>query len=192
MSRSKKNGSSFRRREFLKYSAASVGAMGALGGADALAAPAETPAAVAGTRQSTARSLGKSKFNGEYSGERLNRVAFPLGGIGAGMICLEGSGALSHFSLRNKPEVFNEPCTFAAICIKGPRNVARVLEGPVPGWKLFGAPGTGNGAGRRVVRTPSIPSGHVLDEVSVCHGPAQRPQRAAGRRSDRLEPVRAG
>ena len=85
-------------------------------------------------------------YNGRYSGESLNRVAFPMGGIGAGMICLEGTGALSHFSLRNKPEVFNEPCTFAAISIKGDNRTARVLEGPVPAWKIFGAPGTGNGA----------------------------------------------
>jgi hypothetical protein len=83
---------------------------------------------------------------GEYSGDGLNRVAFPLGGMGAGMICLEGTGALSHFSLHNKPDVFHEPCTFAAISLTGPSPVARVLEGPVPGWKLFGQPGTGNGA----------------------------------------------
>ena len=70
-----------------------------------------------------------------------------MGGIGAGMICLEGTGALSHVSLRNQPEVFNEPCVFAAISVKGKRPEARVLEGPVPGRKLFGAPGTGNGAG---------------------------------------------
>jgi hypothetical protein len=86
------------------------------------------------------------RFNGAYEGEFLNRVAFPLGGIGAGMICLEGTGALSHVSLRNRPEVFNEPCVFAALCVKGTSPVARVLEGPVPGWKLFGTPGSGNGA----------------------------------------------
>jgi hypothetical protein len=69
-----------------------------------------------------------------------------MGGMGAGMICLEGTGTLSHFSLRNKPEVFNEPCTFAAVCVRGSTNTARVLEGPVPGWKLFGQPNAGNGA----------------------------------------------
>jgi uncharacterized protein (DUF608 family) len=88
----------------------------------------------------------KRRYNTEYAGEQLRRVAFPMGGMGAGMICLEGTGALSHFSLRHRPEVFNEPCTFAAVCVKGKKNVARVLEGPVPGWKLFGQPGTGNGA----------------------------------------------
>ncbi len=87
-------------------------------------------------------------FNAPYTGEYLNRVAFPLGGIGAGMVCLEGSGALSHVSVRNRPDVFNEPLMFAALCIKGGGgggNVARVLEGPVPGWKIFGPAGTGNG-----------------------------------------------
>jgi len=87
----------------------------------------------------------KRRYNTEYAGEQLRRVAFPMGGMGAGMICLEGTGALSHFSLRHRPEVFNEPCTFAALCVQGKKNVARVLEGPVPGWKLFGQPGTGNG-----------------------------------------------
>jgi uncharacterized protein (DUF608 family) len=62
------------------------------------------------------------------------------------MFCLEGTGAISHLSVRNILQFFNEPCTFAALCVKGERNVARVLEGPVPSWKLFGAAGTGNGA----------------------------------------------
>ncbi len=85
-------------------------------------------------------------YNAPYSGEYLNRIAFPLGGLGAGMLCIEGTAALSHFSLRHKPEVFNEPCVFSAICIKGQPNIARILEGPVPPWKIFGNPGTGNGA----------------------------------------------
>jgi len=44
-------------------------------------------------------------FNTIYEGEYLNRVAFPIGGIGAGMVCLEGTGAISHVSVRNKPDV---------------------------------------------------------------------------------------
>jgi uncharacterized protein (DUF608 family) len=76
-------------------------------------------------------------YNGVYTGQYLDRVAFPLGGIGAGMMCLEGTGALSHVSLRGQPDVFNEPLVFSALCIKGERNVPRVLEGPVPSWKIF-------------------------------------------------------
>lgn len=89
-----------------------------------------------------------------YKGDHLDRVAFPLGGIGAGMICLEGTGALSHFSLRNAPNVFHEPAVFSAICVKGDKNTARVLEGPVPRWKTFGMPGTGNGAGDKAFGLP--------------------------------------
>lgn len=76
-------------------------------------------------------------YNGPYVGQHLDRVAFPLGGIGAGMICLEGTGTLSHVSLRGQPDVFNEPLMFSALCVKGEPNVARVLEGPVPSWKVF-------------------------------------------------------
>ncbi|MBN1290379.1 MAG: hypothetical protein JXB48_00945 [Candidatus Latescibacteria bacterium] len=86
------------------------------------------------------------KYNGPYEGPYLNRVAFPIGGIGAGMVCLEGTGAFSHVSVRNQPDVFNEPCTFSALYVKGHPNGAKVLEGPVPEWKIFGSPGTGNGA----------------------------------------------
>ncbi len=71
----------------------------------------------------------KRNYNAPYRDEYLNRVAFPVGGIGAGMFCIEGSGAISHMSVRNKPEIFNEPGIFAAICIKGLKNGAKVLEG---------------------------------------------------------------
>ena len=142
MTRSQHTNQAMKRRDFLKLSATSLGALGAAGvGATPSATAAESSS---GAKPSKAR--GKSKYNGEYSGARLNRVAFPMGGMGAGMICLEGSGALSHVSLRNRPEVFNEPVTFGALCVKGESNVARVLEGPVPDWKKFGQPGSGNGA----------------------------------------------
>ncbi len=87
------------------------------------------------------------EFNSTYEQEYLNRLAFPMGGVGAGMICLEGTGALSHVSVRNHPDIFNEPFTMAALSIKGLENGAKVLEGPVPAWKIFGNPGAGNGSG---------------------------------------------
>jgi len=83
--------------------------------------------------------------NRVYKGKYLSHVAFPMGGIGAGMICLDGNGGLSHVSIENQPDVFNEPCTFSAVCIKGETNTARVLEGPVPMRKVFGLPNAGNG-----------------------------------------------
>jgi len=86
------------------------------------------------------------EFNGLYSGEYLNMVAFPIGGIGAGMFCLDGNGAFSHLSVRHKPDVFNTPFIFAALSVKGIENGAKVLEGPVQDWKIFGSPNTGNGS----------------------------------------------
>ena len=134
------------RRKFLKLSALGAGGASAVGPALAAENPVER-SAPAGRRPRPRDTGSRHPYNGVYAGDRLNRVAFPLGGLGAGMICLEGTGALSHVSLRNRPEVFNEPCVFAAVGIQGRARAARVLEGPVPGWKLFGAPGTGNGAG---------------------------------------------
>ncbi len=87
-------------------------------------------------------------YNTPYDGAYLSHVAFPLGGMGAGMMCLEGTGAISHVSLRHRPDLGNEPCLFSALCIKGEGgNVARVLEGPVPTWKIFGRGGAGFGLG---------------------------------------------
>ena len=85
-------------------------------------------------------------YNGYYSEKYLDRIAFPLGGIGAGMFCIEGIGAISHMSVRNHPEVFNEPCMFAAVSVEGLENGTKVLEGMVPDWKKFGRPDSGNGS----------------------------------------------
>ncbi|MCX8157079.1 MAG: non-lysosomal glucosylceramidase [Verrucomicrobiae bacterium] len=129
---------SLKRRQFLALTAASA-AVSAAGGLAPLAgaAPAlKAPAAPAGSR----------RFNTVYTGENLSRVAFPMGGMGAGMICLEGVGAFSHVSLRHRPEVFHQPCLFAAVAVKGRPGLAKVLEGPVQSWKIFGAGNTGNGA----------------------------------------------
>ncbi|MDP4248141.1 MAG: GH116 family glycosyl hydrolase [Bacteroidota bacterium] len=85
-------------------------------------------------------------FNRVYGGASNERVAFPIGGIGAGMFCLEGTGTISHFSVRNRPDLFNEPGMFAAIAIRELPGSARVLEGPVPAWKKFGLPGSAMGS----------------------------------------------
>jgi uncharacterized protein (DUF608 family) len=102
------------------------------------------------------RAVGKSgrQYNGVYSGEFLKRVAFPIGGFGTGMFCIEGSGAISHMSLHSKPDIFNEPGLFGAVSVKDIANGAKVIEGPVPDWKSFGAPLTGNGAGGSIFGLP--------------------------------------
>lgn len=93
-------------------------------------------------------------YNAPYSGDYLKRIAFPIGGLGAGMFCLEGTGAISHLSVRHKPDVFNEPGMFGAISIIGKKGGAKIVEGPVPEWKGFGQPNTGNGAGGSIFGLP--------------------------------------
>jgi len=87
----------------------------------------------------------KRIFNDKYENEHLSRVAFPIGGMGAGMFCMEGSGAISHMSVRHRPEMFHEPCMFAAIHVKGIDNGSKVIEGPSPAWKKFGQANSSTG-----------------------------------------------
>lgn len=127
------------RRDFLKLSALTAATAGL--------APAAAPQAIAEPVKKTKIAPGKRAYNGVYQGEFLNQVAYPMGGIGAGMICLEGTGQLSHVSIRNHPDLFNQPCLFAALALRGENPSARVLEGPVPARKIFGPPGSGMGFG---------------------------------------------
>ncbi len=80
-----------------------------------------------------------NKYNGTYENGRHERIVYPLGGIGAGMLGLEGTGALSHVSLRGKPDLHNQPLLFSTVTVLGDKPEARVLEGPVPSWKIFDA-----------------------------------------------------
>jgi uncharacterized protein (DUF608 family) len=104
-------------------------------------------ACLAGCTQPAGHTTDSSKhvYNGSYSGEYNSRIAFPIGGLGTGMYCIEGTGFISHLSVRHQPDVFNEPGMFAAIHVKGLENGAKLLEGPVAEWRKFGAPNSGLG-----------------------------------------------
>lgn len=86
-------------------------------------------------------------YNEKYTGDYTNRIAFPIGGMGTGMFCIEGSGAISNMSLRHRPEVFHEPTMFAALHLKDANNTTKILEGQVPDWKKFGMPFSALGGG---------------------------------------------
>ena len=88
-----------------------------------------------------------AKYSGTYEGHNLDHVAFPMGGIGAGMICIDGTGALSNVSLFHHPDLFREPAAFSAIYVEGVEHGAKVLEGMVPDYKIFGREGGGLGYG---------------------------------------------
>ena len=40
-------------------------------------------------------------YNEKYTGEYTSRIAFPIGGLGTGMFCVEGSGAISNMNIRH-------------------------------------------------------------------------------------------
>lgn len=87
------------------------------------------------------------EFSGSYSGTELDHIAYPIGGIGTGMFCFEGTGAISNLSLWHYPDLYREPLTFASICVKGVENGTKVLEGNVPDYKKFGRREGGMGVG---------------------------------------------
>jgi uncharacterized protein (DUF608 family) len=102
-------------------------------------------------------------FNGAYTGDEVQHIAFPLGGIGTGMICLEGVGGFTDVSLRHRPELFSRPRVFAALCVKGQAEGARVLEGPIPDWRVFGPPANQRSAHGAYGKTWGLPR---CEEVS--------------------------
>ena len=93
-------------------------------------------------------------YDSHFDKDHLDYIAFPIGGMGAGMFCLEGTGAISHMSVRNRPDLFNEPTIFAAIHVNGLENGTKVIEGPVPERKKFGNPGNGTGSWGRTYGLP--------------------------------------
>lgn len=68
----------------------------------------------------------------QYRNEDNNVIAYPLGGIGAGTVCLTGWGSLESISLRHSPNKWFDPILFSTITLLGEENVTRVLEAKVP------------------------------------------------------------
>jgi uncharacterized protein (DUF608 family) len=81
-----------------------------------------------------------------FSGDRATQVAMPIGGMGAGCICINGSGGMQDFSIRTRPETTALPAgftsnspeaAFAILHIKGSAPVTKMVEGPFPPFKIF-------------------------------------------------------
>lgn len=80
-----------------------------------------------------------------YRAPNLLQISMPMGGIGAGCLCLNGHGGIQDFSIWNAPSVtaapdgngFTEPAAFGLIHIKGARPITRLLEGPLPPEKIY-------------------------------------------------------
>lgn len=78
-----------------------------------------------------------------FRGSELLQIAFPLGGIGAGCICLNGYGGLQDFSIRHAPALSAMPdrhqpldAGFALLRLPA-QNQTRLVEGPFPPEKIY-------------------------------------------------------
>jgi len=79
-----------------------------------------------------------------FTAERATQVAMPVGGIGAGCICVNGYGGLQDFSIWHQPTTTALPqgfapskAAFAILHVKKPATVTRLIEGPFPVLKIF-------------------------------------------------------
>ncbi len=79
-----------------------------------------------------------------FSGDRATQVAMPVGGIGAGCICVNGYGGVQDFSIWNHPSTTALPegyassqAAFAILHVKGTTPVTKLIEGPFPVLKIF-------------------------------------------------------
>src|SRR5712692_1510839 len=72
------------------------------------------------------------------------QVALPIGGIGAGNVCLNASGGLQDFAIRNRPATTAFPdghapteSAFALLHVKGASPATRLVEGPFPAGRIY-------------------------------------------------------
>ena len=82
-------------------------------------------------------------------GRQLDTVAFPLGGIGTGMVSLGGWGQLRDWEIHNRPAkgAANRFAFFMLRCRHAERTVTKVLQGPVGGYYLGDGHTLGHNAG---------------------------------------------
>ena len=79
-----------------------------------------------------------------FKHKELLQTALPMGGIGAGCICLNGYGALQDFSIRNRPHTTAllekgmpaQDSAFALLRVAGRDSSTRLVEGPLPAGKI--------------------------------------------------------
>ena len=133
------------RREFLVAGSSAALAAATASAANATAEP--DAAAIASDNAAPAPDAQFEKAEQRtFSGDTATQVAMPLGGIGAGSVCLNGYGGLQDFAIHERPATTalpsvwssNSPqAAFALLHIKGSPSVTKLVEGPFPPFKIF-------------------------------------------------------
>ena len=79
-----------------------------------------------------------------FEHKEILQTAMPMGGIGAGCVCLNGYGGIQDFAIRNRPNCSALPdghyftdAAFALLRVKGASTVTRLVEGPIPREKIY-------------------------------------------------------
>jgi uncharacterized protein (DUF608 family) len=134
------------RREFLvTTSSAALGAAVPLTGAEGTSPPRDaTPSSTSDTFPYSSEELFSHGPQRTFTGDRATQIAMPIGGIGAGCVCLNGYGGLQDFSIGNHPSTTALPdgysgtkAAFAILHIKGASPVTKLVEGPLPILKIY-------------------------------------------------------
>jgi uncharacterized protein (DUF608 family) len=132
------------RREFLvTSSSAALGAAVPLPPAPAVPAS-ETVGAAQQLSAYSQQELLKLGPQRTFQGDKTTQIAMPIGGIGAGCICLNGYGGVQDFSIWNRPATTALPegyspskAAFAILHVKGASPVTKLIEGPFPVLKIY-------------------------------------------------------
>jgi uncharacterized protein (DUF608 family) len=134
------------RREFMAItSTAALGAAVPVSGAEPAAPVSNSDSVPAAERPySSQELLAATGPQRTFSGDHATQVAMPVGGIGAGCICVNGYGGVQDFSIWNHPSTTALPegyassqAAFAILHIKGTTPVTKLVEGPFPVLKIF-------------------------------------------------------
>jgi uncharacterized protein (DUF608 family) len=134
------------RREFIAItSSAALGAAVPAPGAQPYAPDANPPSApISEEIPYSSQELFDNGPQRTFSGDHATQIAMPLGGIGAGCICMNGYGGLQDFSIWNHPSTTALPegyassqAAFAILHIKGASPVTKLVEGPFPFFKIY-------------------------------------------------------
>jgi uncharacterized protein (DUF608 family) len=136
------------RREFLV-----AGSSAALAAATASAANSEAETGASAIPAEDAAAAPEVHFEHAaqrtFSGDTATQIAMPIGGIGAGSICMNGYGGLQDFAIHARPATTalpsvwssNSPqAAFAVLHVKGfegSPSVTKLVEGPFPPFKIF-------------------------------------------------------